>query len=149
MLTLADVHPMEVCRLVFVSWCLLILQPHSAALYDGWSPGPCVRAGPVRAGSQWSSSRQLKFPLAAAKTSSFFHFSFLSSQTAVPSFLFLSLKGSACFSLSSDFFVTSYLPVSISTFNTQHTLSSRVTAYRQKVRHGHKSCGPGKIFCLI
>lgn len=67
------------------------LTAHLAALYDEWGSILCVRTGPVRAGSQCSGSRQLEFPLAAAKPSSFFHFSILSSQTAVSSFLFFCL----------------------------------------------------------
>ena len=57
---------MEVCCLVFVSWCLLI-SAHLAALYDGRSPTLCIWTGPVRAGSQWTSSSQLKFSVVAAK----------------------------------------------------------------------------------
>lgn len=48
----------------------------TAFYFDGWSPILCIRTGPVTAGSQWSSSRQLKFPLTAANP---LPFSFLSS----------------------------------------------------------------------
>lgn len=118
------------------------LTAHLAALYDEWGSILCVRTRPVRAGSQWSSSRQLEFPLAAAKPSSFFHFSFLSSQTAVSSFLFSAstrLERLSMFSHTLGLFVTSHSAFSISIFNTQHTLSSRLT-YKicVKVQDGQK-----------
>lgn len=124
-----------VCQLVFAS-----LTPQLAALYDGCNLITLVMVGLVRAGSQWSGSRQLKIP-----QQTLFLLSFLCSFPSFP----LSSPPVFWLSMFCDYLVllSPNPEFSISIFNPQHTLLSRL-AYktRTQVQHSQTSADMRELF---
>lgn len=127
---------MKVCSLVFVSWCLLILGPTWLLFMMDWVLS-C-------ASGQDRSELVLSHP---AEGSCSFHL--LQQTLFLLSFLCFFLSNASVqfplsfplimFSHSLGLFVTSHFAFSISIFNTQHTLLSRVTyKIHAKVQDGQK-----------
>lgn len=120
------------------------LTAHLAALYDGWRPILAVRQD--RTGQSWFSTvrqqQSAEVSTCCSKPSSFFHFSVqfpLSPRLAC-------LQAQHVFSHTLGLFVTSHSGISISIFNTQHTLVSRVTKYMRKCRMVKKFAVTGETF---